>query len=99
MLNVLEFRKTESRSPESTAQPLAANTNVDIAALASRITGLQLEAKGEIGNAVLMLDLAAQHAREIAARLMDPTARRNFDEHIATIERLLQLAREMAFKL
>jgi hypothetical protein len=46
-----------------------------------------------------MLDLAAQHAREIAARLMDPTARKNFNEHIATIERLLQLAREMAFKL
>ena len=57
------------------------------------------EAKGEIGNAVLMLDLAAQHAREIAARLADPMARKNFDEHIAMIERLLQLAREMALKL
>ena len=99
MLNVLDFRKRESRSSESTVQPLAANTNVDIAALASRITGLQSEAKGEIGNAVLMLDLAAQHAREIAARLADPTARKNFDEHVAAIERLLQLAREMAFKL
>ena len=76
MLNVLDFRKRASRSSESTAQPLAANTNVDIAALASRITGLQSEAKGEIGNAVLMLDLAAQHAREIAARLADPTARK-----------------------
>jgi hypothetical protein len=99
MLNVLDFRKRASRSSESTAQPLAANTNVDLAALASRITGLQSEAKGEIGNAVLMLDLAAQHAREIALRLVDPTARKKFDEHIATIERLLQLAREMAFRL
>jgi hypothetical protein len=99
MLNVLDFRKIESRPPESTARPLAANTNLDLAALASRITGLQSAAKGEIGNAVLMLDLAAQHAREIAARLADPTARKNFDEHIAMIERLLQLAREMAFRL
>lgn len=76
MLNVLEFRKRESRCSESTAQPPAANTNTDIAALASRIVGLQSKAKGEIGNAVLMLDLAAQHAREVAARLPDPTARK-----------------------
>jgi hypothetical protein len=46
-----------------------------------------------------MLDLAARHAREIASRLTDPTARKNFDEHIATIERMLQLAREMALKV
>lgn len=99
MLNVLDFRKREPRSPESTARPPAANTNVDIAALASRIIGLQSRARGEIGNAVHMLDLAAQHAREIAARLPDPISRKNFDEHIAVIERLLRLAREMAFKL
>jgi len=99
MLNVLDFRRREPPASRSTARVPAANTNVDIAALATRITGLQSEAKGEIGNAVLMLDLAARHAREIAARLADPTARKNFDEHIATIERLLQLAREMTFKL
>ena len=98
MLNVLEFRKREACSSESVRRR-AANANVDLAALASRITGLQSWAKEEIGHAVLMLDLAAQHSREIAARLADPTTRKNFDEHIATIERLLQLAREMAFKL
>jgi hypothetical protein len=99
MLNVLEFRKREPRSSKSIAQQLAANTNVDIAAQVSRITGLQSRAKGEIGHAVLMLDLAAQHARDIAARLVDPMAKKNFDEHIAMIERMLQLARELAFKL
>ena len=99
MPNVLDFRKRASCSSESSAQPLAANTNVDIAVLGSRIIGLQSRAKGEIGNAVLMLDLAAEHAREVAARLADPTARKKFDGHIATIERLLQLAREMTFKL
>ena len=99
MLNVLEFRKREPRSSASTAPPSAASANIDIAALASRIIDLQSEAKGEIGNAVLMLDLAARHAREIAARLADPIARKNFDEHIAMIERLLQLAREAALKL
>lgn len=99
MLNVLEFRKRKPCFPESTAQPLAANGDVDIAALASRIVGLQSKARGEIDNAVLMLDLAAQHAREITSRLADPTARKKFDEHVAMIERLLQHAREMAFKL
>ena len=46
-----------------------------------------------------MLDLAAQHAREIAKLASDPAAKKSFDEHISMIERLLQLAREMAFKL
>jgi hypothetical protein len=99
MQNVLNFRKRAPRLSESTAQPLAANAGVDIDALVSRISGLQSAARGEIGNAVLMLDLAARHAREIASRLTDPTARKNFDEHIATIERMLQLAREMALKV
>ena len=99
MLNVINFRKKAPRSTELSAQPPAANANVDIAELASRIMDLQSQAKGEIGNAVLMLDLAARHAREIAARIPDPTARKDFDEHISMIERLLQFAREMAFKL
>jgi hypothetical protein len=55
--------------------------------------------RGDIGNAILMLDLAAQHAREIAMRVSDPSAKKDFDEHISIIERLLELAREMAFKL
>jgi hypothetical protein len=99
MQNVLNFRKRAPRSSESTAQPPAGDGSVDIAALVSRISGLQSAARGEIGNAVLMLDLAARHAREIASRLTDPTARKNFDEHISTIERMLQLAREMALKV
>jgi len=99
MLNVIDFWKRAPRYAESLAQSPAANANVDIGALASRITDLRSRAKGEIGNAVLMLDLAAQHALEVAARLPDPSARRNFEEHIAMIERLLQLAREMTFKL
>jgi hypothetical protein len=99
MLNVLEFRKREPRSAGSAALLPAASNNLDLVALASRITGLQSRARGEVDHAILMLDLAAQHSREIAARLADPTARRNFDEHVAMIEGMLQLAREMAFKL
>ena len=99
MLNVIDLQKRARRSVEAGTQRPAATTKADISELVSRITDLQSQAKGEIGNAVLMLDLAARHAREIAARIPDPTARKDFDEHISMIERLLQFAREMAFKL
>jgi len=97
MLNVVDFRERAQRSGEHERQP--ANADADIADLASRITSLHSRARGEIDSAVLMLDLAAQHAREIEKRMCGPLARNDFDEHIATIERLLQIAREMALKL
>jgi hypothetical protein len=97
MLNVLEFRERAPRSGEDECRP--ANADAAIADLASRITSLNARARGEIDDAVLMLDLAAQHARQIERRLCDSSARKDFDEHIATIERLLQIAREMALKL
>ena len=49
--------------------------------------------------AILMLDLAAQQAREIAMRVPDASAKKNFDEHVAMIERLIKLSREMASRL
>lgn len=99
MLNVINFQKGAPRSPALRAKPAAANANIDIAAVASRIISLQSQAKGKIQKAVLMLDLAAEHARKIAAEISDPAAKKDFDEHISMIERLLGLAREMAFKL
>ena len=96
MLNVINFRERAQRSGERERHP--ADAEADIANLASRITSLHSQARGEIDSAVLMLDLAAQHARVIEKRMCDPSARKDFDEHIATIERLLQVAREMALK-
>ncbi len=97
MLNVIDFRERQQRSGEHERQP--ATAEADIAGLVSGITSLHSRARGEIDSAVHMLDLAAQHAREIEKRMCDPLARKDFDEHIATIERLLQIAREMALKL
>ena len=99
MLNVIEFRNRAPGARGSGTQRPSAKVDAEFSELASSIIGLQSKAKGEIGNAILMLDLAAQHAREIAKRLSDPSAKKNFDEHISMIERLLDLAREMAFKL
>ena len=99
MQNVINFRKALPRSNEARAEPAAAHADADISGLASRITGLQSRAKVEIGSAILMLDLAAQHAREIAARIPEPATKQNFDDQISIIEQLLGLARQMTLKL
>ena len=99
MLNVIEFREKAPRGRGSVPARAPAVVNADISELARRITRLHSSAKGEIDEAVLMLDLAAQHARLIARQIGEPSAKNDFDEHIATIEQLLQIAREMALQL
>ena len=47
----------------------------------------------------MMLDLAAQHARQIAKRVRDPKVKSEFDEQIATIDQLIQVARKMALDI
>ena len=99
MLNVIDSREKARRSREQERQSPPATTEADIAELASRITSLHSQARGEIDSAIVMLDLAAQHAREIEKRMCNQSAGKDFDEHVATIERLIQIAREMALKL
>jgi len=99
MLNVIDFPEKTPRSRERERQRNPASAEADIADLTSRITSLHAQVRGEIDSAVLMLELAAQHAREIEKRMYGPSAGKDSDEHIATIERLLQIAREMALKL
>ena len=99
MLNVIAFHKGASSSRGLTPACRPRNTEPDISELASSIANLQSRAKDEIAHAILMLDLAAQHAREIESRLSDHAAKRSFDEHISIIEQLLQLARAMTFRL
>ena len=99
MLNVIDFREKAPRLRERERQRQPASAEADIADLASRITSPQAQARREIDSAVLKLDHAAQHARQIEKRMCGPSARKDFDEHVATIERLLQIAREMALKL
>ena len=99
MLNVLEFRKTASQSRGSKTERLPENDTSDICHLVSRFTGLYSRASGEIHNAILRLDMAAQQAHRIAGRVRDPMARKSFDEHVLIIEQLLQRARNMALRL
>lgn len=97
MSNVVNLRVAQSRA--STLPPPSETFGADIADLVSRILGLQSKAKEEISHSILMLDIAAQHARQIAKQICDPAVKENFSAHVATIEQLLQLARGMALKL
>ena len=99
MSNVVNFQDRAPRFSESRAQRPTGAANADISELVSRVTGLQTKVIGQIDNAILMLDLAAQHARQIAKRVRDPAAKDQFDQNISTIEQLLQFAREKAMKL
>jgi hypothetical protein len=98
MLNVVSFRERAPRARGSRQRPLA-NVDADISELASSVSSQQSKAREAIHHAILVLDLATQHARQIAKRMCDPTARKIFDEQISIIEQLLQIARDMALKL
>jgi hypothetical protein len=99
MLNVLEFRKRAPRAGGSKPQRPSVDVVPDFSELASRFTGLQSKARGDIHDAIQMLDLAAQHARQLASKTCDPAMRKAFERHISMIEQLLQLARSLALKL
>ena len=92
MSNVVRFRATQSRASTLSEE-------IDVAQLDSRITDLQSKAKDEICRCILLLDLAAQHARQIAKRVHNPAVRQDFNANITAIEQLLQFARDMALKL
>jgi hypothetical protein len=52
--------------------------------------------KDDVHRAILLLDIAAQQARLLVREIADPSRRENFGAQIATIEQLLQIARQMA---
>ena len=83
---------------ERASRPTGA-ANADISELVSRVIGLQTKVIRQIDNVILMLDLAAQHARQNAKRVRDPAVTDQFDERLSTVEQLLQFAREKAMKL
>ena len=97
MSNVVSFRVARSRPSGSRPPPEA--LDADIAELASRVTNLQSKAREEIFQSILMLDLAAQQARQIARQICDPVVKQDFSAAITTIELLLQVARNMALRL
>jgi hypothetical protein len=97
MVNVVKFRQKAGAANEMLRAP--ADIESDICEPACRAAGPQSDAADEIRNAILMLDLASQQARQIARRVRDASVRKDFDERISIIEQQLQIAREKALKL
>ncbi len=97
MTNVVQFHnRMQRRLPEEAPAAVPAPAIADMVA---RVRTLQSRAKGEIERSIVLLDLAAQHAREIAGRIIDPTARAAFEQHVASIDHALEVARERASQL
>lgn len=64
-----------------------------------RVAGQLSVSKDDVHRAILLLDIAAQQARLLVKEIADPSRRESFEAQIATIEQLLQIARDMASRL
>jgi hypothetical protein len=95
MSNVVRLR--DKVSPERFSA--LATTGAGIAELASHAMRLQSCARAEIHRVILLLDLAAQHARELTAKIGDPDIRVMLDRHVTSVEHSLHVARERVLEL
>jgi hypothetical protein len=98
MSNVISLRAERYARVSACLSP-PHSEEADLAQRRFRIIGTQSKAKEEILRSILLLDLAAQHARQIAKRTDDPALKSRLDAHVSIVEQLLQAAREMALKL
>jgi hypothetical protein len=89
MPNVVKFRPKASNNRATDADP-----TVSMGA-----SGLPRSTARELGRVILLLDLAAQHVREIAAKIHDPGARQAIDDYVTSIEVSLQAARDRTLQL
>jgi hypothetical protein len=55
--------------------------------------------KEEVFRAILLLNVAVQHARLLLKNVSEPSRSENFEAQITTIEQQLKLARQIALKL
>lgn len=99
MLKVVSFQQRALRRAVPGQQRRPEPADADIPELVSRLESLQAKAKREIQQAILLLDLAAQHARRTTWWMCDPAARKNVEDQISAIERSLQTAQGEAVKL
>jgi hypothetical protein len=99
VLNVVDFHEKASRFRKNAPRRSAEGAVADIPSLVARAKGLQLKARTELHDAILMLDLAAQHARQLGKIIRDPALKKRFDDELLTVEELLQLARDKTMEL
>jgi len=93
MANVIDFhsklRRARAPAPRSAATDPALEGR-------SPVRGVRSCVKADVYKSIMLLDLAAQHAREIGTRIADPGLRQAFEVHVDAIEEAIQIARERA---
>ena len=99
VLNVVNFREKTSRFRKDATRRSAQRAVANIPSLIARAKGLQSKARMALHDAILMLDLAAQHARQLGKIIREPALKKRFDDELLTIEELLQFARDKTMEL
>ena len=99
MLNVVNFPGKTSRLQRSAARPSPDGEVDDAPRPVSPLRGWPSKARSELHDAILMLDLAAQHARQLVDKFSDPRSRKLLEGNLMVIEELLQLARDKTMRL
>jgi hypothetical protein len=92
MANVVNLRARAQQSGATQSDTPAAGDTVP--GPAAPMADPPMTALKEMRNAVLLLELAALHAREISMKVGDPDDRKAFEAHIVSIEYALQIVRE-----
>ena len=99
MLNVIKFHESALRFRKDATRRSAKSAVADISILISRFAGLHSKARTELRDAIVLLGLAAQHARQVGQAILDPALKKHFDDELSRIDELLQLARDKTFRL
>jgi hypothetical protein len=99
VLNVVDFPQRASRYRWRATRRSPEDAVAGICGLVFRFRSLESKAKRELHDAILLLDLAAQHARQLVKAIGDPVLKRLLEGDLLMIEELLQLAREKTLRL
>lgn len=94
MSNVVDIQRVQQlRRASPPSEAMVPDLELDVA---SPIVVWRAIVVEEVRNSVLLLDLAAQHARLMTERIFDQQARQHLIRQIEIVEQQLQLARDMA---
>lgn len=98
MSDPIDFAQTARRLRRSVGTSLGSTTSIEnVERVLDQATKLQIEAKANISNVILVLEESATKLRRITSMFNPPTAASiAFGEQIAEIEQLLRIAHDKA---
>jgi signal transduction histidine kinase len=99
MSNVVGFKKPTSIQPTGATLHEAIASVAALPAGISEIRNAQAQLKEDVRITILMLDLAVAHGRLLANAADDPRAKHDLEAKLASIQNLLEIARQRASEL